>query len=71
MEKLKLSVIGFVVLLFLTGCGSNSNQMDQNKNSEQPISTPLKFSLSPDSSVPYACQEIFQQGNLYRSNHHL
>jgi hypothetical protein len=64
MKKLKLSVVGFVALLLLAGCGSNSNQMEQSESSEKPISTPLKFSLSPDSSVPYACQEIFQQGTL-------
>jgi hypothetical protein len=74
MKKTKPSIIGLAVLLLVAGCGSNSdissnsnaasNQMNQGESSKQPISTPLIFSLSPDSSVPYACQEIFQRGTI-------
>jgi hypothetical protein len=74
MKKMKLSIIGFAGLLLVAGCGSDSgvnsssnatsNQMNQDESSDQPISSPLIFSLSPNSSVPYACQEIFQRGTL-------
>lgn len=73
MKQIKLGMIGLVVLILVAGCGGNSrisatsdssNQKELSGDSEQPFSTPLKFSLSPDSSVPYACQEIFQRGTL-------
>ena len=74
MKKMKLSILSLAVMFLVTGCGSDSdvssnsnatsNQAEQSQGSEKPISTPLKFSLSPNSSVPYACQEIFQQGTL-------
>jgi hypothetical protein len=73
MKRIKLAMISLAVLILVAGCGGNStisatsgssNQKEQSGNSEQPFSTPLIFSLSPDSSVPYACQEIFQRGTL-------
>jgi hypothetical protein len=73
MKRIKLAMISLAVLILVAGCGGNStisatsdssNQKEQSGNSEQRFSTPLIFSLSPDSSVPYACQEIFQRGTL-------
>jgi hypothetical protein len=74
MKKMKLIIIGLAPLLLVAGCGSDSdvssnsntasNQMNQSESSKKPISTPLVFSLSPNSLVPYACQEIFQRGTL-------
>ncbi len=73
----KLSMIGIVVLFLLVGCGdkaeensntngsSNSaNQIEQSESTQNSLMIPLVFSLSPDSAVPYACQEIFQRGTL-------
>ncbi len=73
----KLSIIGIVVLFLLVGCGdkaeessitngsSNSaNQNEQSESTQDSLMIPLVFSLSPDSVVPYACQEIFQRGTL-------
>ena len=71
MKRIKLTVLALVSVISLAGCGGNSqsdsSQSAESSNSkvrESAVSIPLKFSLSPDSSVPYACQEIFQQGTL-------
>ena len=71
MRKTRILIAGFFSLILITSCGNNqSGEVKQNTdvNSSSEIqkleSIPLKFSLSPDSSVPYACQEIFQRGIL-------
>lgn len=65
MKKSPLLAVGIVSIFLLSGCGTTSTSSTGNSSDSSPASgAPLKFTLNEQGNVPYACQEVYQQGVL-------